>query len=217
MSVSHALIYLCNSDFRTTVNFDSIGLNKQNKLISVSKSVVYKQPPDLKKPYLNDIKAIEIEQRQPSLFITVSTARMAKNTVALSDGENFTIDINPAACTCFGGYDLIELEILAMKKKFDKYAEMVDESLLAFPTSVQVFVDKDFVRYFRDQSSCSVELVHKREHFGYVARLKYAERADMRQIRTDDHLIRVKDLPAFSIQKADIVTFDQLFSLEQGL
>ena len=105
---------------------------------------------------------------------------MDHNTVSLSDGENFVMKIDPLPCSSFNDYELIELEILAVKKEFSPSVDMVDEAMLAFPTSLQIHSNKDFATHFKDQTSCEIDLVHKRENFGYVARLKYAERVDMR-------------------------------------
>ena len=105
---------------------------------------------------------------------------MDHNTVSLSDGENFVMTINPLPCSSISDYELIELEILAVKKEFSQSVDMLDEAMLAFPSSVQIHSNKDFASHFKDQTSCKVDLVHKKENYGYVARLKYAESVDMR-------------------------------------
>ena len=215
IDVSHAIIYLFDSCFSTSVYFNSLGINQNNKLISVPKSVIYHQPPDLKKPYFNDIKAIKVEKRQCSLFISASIDSMDHNTISLSDGENFVMKIDPLPCSSFNDYELIELEILAVKKQFSLSLDMVDEAMLAFPTSIQIHSNKQFASYFRDQTSCRIDFVHKRENFGYVARLKYAQRADMRQIRTDSHLIKVKEESRVIVEKLDVVTFSERYLLEK--
>ena len=105
---------------------------------------------------------------------------MEESTISLSDGESFTMTVTPSLCSSYSDYELIELEILAVRKAFNIATDMVDESMLAFPTSVQIYTNKEFATHFKDQSACTVNLVHKKDHFGYVARLKYAERLDMR-------------------------------------
>ena len=75
-------------------------------------------------------------------------------------------------------YEMIELEIFAIKKKFPPSLTMVDESMLSFPTSVNIFTDKNFGKYFQENKAEEVTLKHSAKHYGYAIRLKYTEKLD---------------------------------------
>ena len=56
--------------------------------------------------------------------------------------------------------------------------QMVDEAMLPFPSSVSVFSEKVFGKYFEEQKRLDIEIKHSLAHFGYVTRLKYSEKVN---------------------------------------
>ena len=136
------------------------------------------QPSNLKKPYLIDIQSIKVSKKHNQLFIKVHIERMHDRTLSLSNDECFTISVEPLPNVYHQQYEYIELEVLAIRKAFPQSVQMVDEAMLPFPTSVSVFSEKNFGQYWRESKRLDIELKHSQSHFGYVTRLKYAEKVD---------------------------------------
>lgn len=155
-----------------------MGLNAQNKTVSVSESDIYFKPSNLKKAYLIDIHSIEVTKRLNSLFIQVHIDRMVEQTLSLSNDERFTITVEPLPNPSYSQYELVELEVLAIRKKFPQTLMMVDEAMLPFPASVSVFSERNFGQYFQESTPLEIELKHSSKHFGYAIRLKYAEKTN---------------------------------------
>ena len=103
---------------------------------------------------------------------------MHDQTLSLSNDERFTITVEPLPSLFHQQYEYVELEVLAIRKEFPQSVQMVDEAMIPFPTSVSVFSEKNFGQYFSEAKRLDIELKHSKTHFGYVTRLKYAEKVD---------------------------------------
>ena len=116
----------------------------------------------------------------------------------MSHNERFKLKVEPEDCKHSELYQVIEVEVMAVKKPIPLnpiQIDDVDSRYLSFPAAVCIHEQKDFVEYFRRKEPLVINLVHDKSIYGYVVKMKYMEAQDAKYVHFDkERLIYIKKI-----------------------